>query len=391
MYNIEELICEDSQLGRKHVSVGSTSEVDNVAFFTISSSKPRFLPPIMSTELDGAQRFGYDVVADGYVPLTCASMTPTEFLLFMKNLTGALVKCEDYFMNPLNFILQEEYVYVKPDSFEVHMIYLPVVEPLYTESDISRQVYEIARKLSRRLFTNTNMWKDVISKLWNMSETDTVFDTNAAYIKLVNEQMEQEEKPADIKKQEPVIAIPKSILPTEPTALLDDTKKKVSNVFGGKKADDKQDQKSEKKGWFGKKSVPSLTSSFSWRNIFGIKKKRDTKIDVAPIHGNDSVGGAALYIMEHGARASRIDITKDDFLIGSSNGEVDGHIPNDAKISGVHARIAYNGGAFNITDKYSLSGTFLNDIKLDPRESTILDNGVIIKLGKTELLFERVA
>jgi len=416
MYDVKKSVKEEVRLGKTYVTVNAEGKVDEIAFLTISCSKPHFVPPITSSEVNGEQKFGFDVTSDGFTPLKSVSMQTHDFLTFMKNLTGALVCCSDYFMNPFNFLIKEDYIYVNSSSNDVRIIYLPILESLYSEKDINSQVYEIARTLSRRFSEQSDDWKDVISKMWNMSETATVFEANVIYTSLYNEQREQmERKEVALFKEKEVASVESKYIAPAEVLPVAEPKKKSTGFFGSKKVDKKSDvieandDKPAKKGWFGNKNPkPSSPKKglFGSNNkpkspkssIFGGKKKKDInttpsyedKTEVLLPEENINTQIAVLHLMEQGTKSSSTPINKDLFLLGRNRHEVDFCFSEeqDKLISRIHAQLTFDGGQHYITDKESKAGTLLNNVKLEPNKPTIIESGSIIKLGQRELMFE---
>jgi len=416
MYNIKESVKEETRLGKPYVTVNTEGKVDDIAFLTISYSKPHFVPPITSSEIDGVQKFGFDVTSDGFKPLNGVSMQTSDFLTFMKNLTAALVQCDDHFMNPFNFLVTEEFVYVNPNSFDVRIIYLPILSSLYSEEEVNRHVYEIARTISRRFSEQSDDWKDVISKMWSMSETASVFEANSIYAALCNELKEQSDRKnvAHNKKNEAIAVEQSHAIPVDLPPIAE-PKKKSMGLFGSKKekkvaAVKEKDEKPAKKGWLSKEKEPkppkppkkglfgsSKESKPPKSSIFGSKKDKsagssvaDEKTEAFLPDEYASKPSAILHLMEHGTKASSVAIEKEVFLIGRNRHDVDYCFMDeqDKLISRIHVQISFDGTQYYVMDKGSMGGTLLNNVKLEPNKATVLGNGSIIKLGQRELLFE---
>ena len=190
MFNKTELVSEEIKAGKTYVTINVSGQEDDIAFRTVSYSKPRFIPPVTKSELNGEKRFSYDVMADDYQCLSrlAKDMSAANFLLFMKNITDAIIQSVDYFLNSVNFLISENYIYVNTENFDVRLIYMFSQECSHTEDDINRQIYELACNLSRRFSGNppNSEWQEIISFLWNMPGNISVFEANAKYTDLLS-------------------------------------------------------------------------------------------------------------------------------------------------------------------------------------------------------------
>jgi hypothetical protein len=59
----------------------------------------------------------------------------------------------------------------------------------------------------------------------------------------------------------------------------------------------------------------------------------------------------------------------------------------DTEVSGAHLRIDRAGGALRVADAGSRNGTWVNGHKLAPRDLTPLDDGAVLRIGRTILVF----
>ncbi|HEX2022920.1 MAG TPA: FHA domain-containing protein, partial [Candidatus Thermoplasmatota archaeon] len=67
--------------------------------------------------------------------------------------------------------------------------------------------------------------------------------------------------------------------------------------------------------------------------------------------------------------------------------ECEVHLPGDAFVSGKHAQIERHGGAHRVRDLFSKNGTLLDWERLPAGEPRPLENGQVVGIGKTLLLF----
>ena len=79
-----------------------------------------------------------------------------------------------------------------------------------------------------------------------------------------------------------------------------------------------------------------------------------------------------------------IAITKDEFVIGKKESEVDGVISFNKMISRVHCKINKNGNQYTITDLQSANGTYINKVRIKPHQPYPISNGDIIRLANSD-------
>lgn len=262
---IKDFVSEEVLGGKTFVTVTVKDEADEAAFRTIAFSKPMFVPPVTLSEENDELIFSFDVTAERFLKLSMLpnAMSPTEFLAFMKNLTQALVNCDDYFMNPLNFLVLEDYIYINPKDYDVRLIYAPFCESIFSESNISSNIFRISRRFAK---TVGDGWQDIITRLWNMSESTSVYEASELFNALYDEHKGNEHvveetpaarttytptpslrtKPNDAPRepdriptasQEPPVNFP---IMREP-----ETEKKKKGLFGFGEKSDKKDAKKE--------------------------------------------------------------------------------------------------------------------------------------------------
>jgi len=186
IFNLADFIKEESTGLKMFATVSLPDGIDETAFKTMDFSAPPFVPPVQRYEENGEHVLSYDVTADRYVKLSLfgsAEITPVNFAALMKNITSVFTKCDDYFMNPLNFIIHEDYVYVKKQTFEAHLIYVPLEEPLYTEDEMCRNIFRIVR----RIIKTDREWSLVGTHLFAMTEETSIYKIADMFAKLYEE------------------------------------------------------------------------------------------------------------------------------------------------------------------------------------------------------------
>lgn len=83
----------------------------------------------------------------------------------------------------------------------------------------------------------------------------------------------------------------------------------------------------------------------------------------------------------------KVTVSGNRFMIGKEKNRVNFCISDNSSISRVHAEIVKKGADYYIVDQNSTNGTFVNGVKANPREETLLREGAIIKLSDEEFEF----
>lgn len=77
-------------------------------------------------------------------------------------------------------------------------------------------------------------------------------------------------------------------------------------------------------------------------------------------------------------------VDKNNFVLGKNPSMVDGAITFNKAISRVHCKITNNNGQFMLTDLDSANGTYINKVKLLPRQPYPINNGDVIRLANSD-------
>ncbi|MGN0621775.1 MAG: FHA domain-containing protein [Porcipelethomonas sp.] len=80
-------------------------------------------------------------------------------------------------------------------------------------------------------------------------------------------------------------------------------------------------------------------------------------------------------------------VTGTQFIIGKDSKQANYIITNNGSVSRTHCRITCANGTFSVCDLNSTNGTFLNDIRLSPRQETPLNSGDKLKVSDEEFTF----
>lgn len=100
--------------------------------------------------------------------------------------------------------------------------------------------------------------------------------------------------------------------------------------------------------------------------------------------GKNRLPKGYLIRMDNGRR---IDITKDNFLIGKERKKVDYCIGGDSSVSRIHAMIRIIQGGFYIEDQDSTNYTFVNNNQIPAYKAVYIQDGSIIRISDVEFEF----
>ncbi len=106
---------------------------------------------------------------------------------------------------------------------------------------------------------------------------------------------------------------------------------------------------------------------------------------MADIKPKDTINHRNMSIVAiNSPRPIEILIDKDNYILGKNPSMVDGAITFNKAISRVHCKITNSNGEYMITDLESVNGTYVNKVRLLPKEPHPLKNGDVIRLANSD-------
>lgn len=97
-----------------------------------------------------------------------------------------------------------------------------------------------------------------------------------------------------------------------------------------------------------------------------------------------NVGGKMQLVAMNAPVRVEIEVTKDDFTIGKNAAIVDAVVSFNKMISRVHCRIIKVNGQYMIADMQSANGTYVNKVRLVPKQLYPIKNGDIVRLANSD-------
>ena len=82
-----------------------------------------------------------------------------------------------------------------------------------------------------------------------------------------------------------------------------------------------------------------------------------------------------LYVLERVKTQERTNVSSPQLVVGKDASQTDYHIEGNGAVSRVHALLVFENGRVYVSDKNTTNGTFINDKRLKPYESTPVNQG----------------
>ncbi len=175
-------------------------------------------------------------------------------------------------------------------------------------------------------------------------------------------------------------------------------KEQVVKSVANLKATIQQKTSDQQQIFMNKKVIQNQSSQPQIQNapvVQGLEMSNETtllNIQPAPIGNSDeTVLLSATTIKPYLTRLSsngleRIDLVKDQFVIGRQQGIVD-YAVQESAIGRMHAEFSHENGTYYVKDLNSRNGTFLNEQRLIGEQRQLINTGDIIKMANIDFTF----
>jgi len=350
----------------------------------------------------GSERIHYGV--HGYTPLDKVfrrrHINWQELSLLLYGVVHTLSNAMKCGLFVDSFVLDPKYVYLKHDSIQPFLLYLPASldttlqnESLtllgfldsVADSGISKELIASLKSVAQEEFDMPTIVSIVVQAVnENVVEAPAVQPVKKVESAGAEEKVSPSAQPEKKKSSFPGDTLPKPLpeLPPKPV---------VNPLPTPQKVDAKEP--AQKKGFFSRLfgwGGGSSTSTTKQKEPDDFLPNIDDRTMIDFTVFEEMEVRPTLYVIEGGFRTMQIPLTSDSFVLGRNPSEVDFCFngPKDMGISRVHAAISLNGSTYAIEDRGSSGGTFVNDIRVASGQSVSLKNGDIIGLYTKKLLFE---
>ncbi len=123
-------VAESTEQGRRFLVIGSGSEAVRVIQYQVEMITNNNVPGLLPVEVrrkDNEVSIYCNI--DGYVSLGAflqqARLGKNDFLRLVDQIINTLVESQKFFLNQESFVLRDRYIYVKPDTKAIALLYLP--------------------------------------------------------------------------------------------------------------------------------------------------------------------------------------------------------------------------------------------------------------------------
>jgi len=307
------------------------------------------------------------------------TMGPDEFCVVVAGILHAFQSVRQVgFLNPANIIFNVNRVFVDPEDFSVHLIYLPVSELDTSGVD---SFSEMKTMLAGAIAENANVDNEAVRMLGTLLE-DIHVSPEQLHAYVGNLQLPEGLAAA---AQGASLTGTSGALGTGHTAGLMSTT--GSMAHSADLVDDIDGMPEQ--------SSPEKAKKLTTR--FGIGKRRvaNRSEPIAEAESGTEVLDdifVPTIVLEGIGTSKKVEllVNKQNYIIGKRGESVDGLVDFSNAVSRVHCCINHNDGKNFITDLGSANGTFLNGKKLDPEKPSILNDGDKVKMADVNFMVKGI-
>lgn len=397
-------------------------DLDRKALYTLQSDWPEFLLPFRYRSVDGAVECTYQLGSHIRLQYRCGERTPEEAIQFWGRVFRPLLDCSDWFLKPLSFVLDPQYLYTDRTGDMIWYLYVPSRQACVEEDALQKMAVELSRQNPVR---DPALENQVLRAIMQDFQPKTFLQMleasrhTAPAQRLKPEAPPAAPEPAEfhIRPETPEDAKP--AFPVE-NSLGDsgdlgdiviqmdgektNKKKKGHGLFGGKKAKKEPEKDSARKGsLFGRKKEKASKEIFLGAAAEEAEKPTPREqvyrppVSVMPeledgvTQLEDMAGGTRLRLVGDPSlpREIPVDLAPGQtFTVGRFDVSV-GHRQSSFEfdkrtkaVSRHHAAIEREpDGAYTIVDLVSSAGTFLDSQRMTPNVPYALTPGCRISFG----------
>lgn len=398
-------------------------ELDKKALYTIQADQPPYLVPFNYIRVDGQIKLNYRLGKLTKLVYRFGPRNTAECVEFWENVLQPLLDCDDWFLNPLCFALETQYMYVSGDDGTVKYLYIPSKNGCVEQGALKQLTTELLQKnpVNDDMDLENKLLKSIMQDfrpteflkvLRNARPAAPVFNSTPQ-IEMVKPQ--EEEKPEIVPKveQKPEEQ-PKMMEPVQDPWGSGDIK---INLRGSGKSDNKKQKpnKKEKKSLFGsrndqkikkepKKSDKNKEAPSKGIMIGAVEEPiyRNFAVKTAPAADDQETesevtrlieGGGWPYLrfVGEGAFPTTIQVKAEidqpftigrfDVSVGRKQCSFEFEKDTPA-VSRHHAAIEkLPDGSYAVIDQNSKAGTFVNGLKIVPNSPKTLEQGCKVSFG----------
>ena len=288
-------------------------------------------------------------------------ITKVEFIVLAETIYNSIEECKkNDILKENNIMLNGDSIYINPVDEKIYLIYIPLNE------SITNDIFDDLETTMKKLLINKIKVRDgdrdfrqeILEKMKN-KELEVLERTK------IRTHKKEEDKIKPFKEDYTPI-YEKSVDYEDSYKSKKGFKKILKEMFGFIKLEDIKDD--------------------ILNNIDNVKNRLlddDFESDDTVIL-NDKIG----YLVEHNKTyKKRIEIDKDEFIIGRFKEVVDYNIVNKT-VGKIHSKIIKRGNKFYLIDLDSKNGTYINSSKLKPNIPCEIKDGSVIVFSNAKYTFE---
>ncbi len=122
-------------------------DLDKKALYTIGNDCPPFLIPFTYRSVDGMAECTYRLGNHSKLQYRFGAHSVPEYVKFWENALRPLLDCEDWFLKPLSFVLDCQWIYADKTG-EVRYLYVPSLADCESLSSLKEMAMELSRQNS---------------------------------------------------------------------------------------------------------------------------------------------------------------------------------------------------------------------------------------------------
>lgn len=399
------------------------ADLDRKALCTIQQDRPQFLVPFQYRSVDGQAECSYQLESRTKLQYRYGIRDSKEYVEFWSQVIQPLLDCGDWFLKPLSFVLDSQYLYIDRTG-TICYLYIPSRKDCVEFSAIQRMATELSR---HNAVTDPNLENQVLKAIMQDFQPK-------AFLQMLRESQNVSRMPDRPERQVSVDpppvpvgvaaapaqsqAVPEppqrpSSVPPVSAGCVDDIvidlggaekteKSKSWGLFGGKK--EKKTQPTPKRGGLfgGKKEMKSkeILLGAAAEPIQPVRSPLDSVSPPAQIWASpqeegvteleEESSGACLHLVSAAALPDRIVVSiqpgeaftigRFDVTVGRKQSDFEFDKQTKA-VSRRHAAIERDASGYSVVDLSSSAGTFVDGEKLVPNAPRRLVRGSRVCFG----------
>lgn len=194
MYEIHSR--SDFEMGRLLVVRVPEDDFDHKAYQTLQKDWPEFLIPFQCYSVNGEIECTYRLESRMNLRYFYDPKEAREYVHFWQQVLQPLLDCDDWFLKPSSFVLEEEYLYLDKKTNTVSYLYVPSKKDCSTNEMLHQLMFNLARQ--NQVKNRTDLENRVLREVWQLQPN--------AFLKMLQSFMpvqKAEQKPIPQPKPQP--------------------------------------------------------------------------------------------------------------------------------------------------------------------------------------------